>query len=79
MRTSISIPGELFRAVESAAKRLKLSRSELIQRALSAFLERHDDGIVTDALNKVYRNQSAAKLDPLLDCLQRLSLPREEW
>ena len=56
-----------------------VSRSELVQRALAAFLERHSDALVTDALNEVYRAESQAGLDPVLDRLQRTSLPREEW
>jgi len=51
----------------------------LIQRALSAFLERHDEALVTAALNEVYRAQPAAKLDPVLDRIQRLSLRRDKW
>ncbi|HET9886858.1 MAG TPA: ChpI protein, partial [bacterium] len=31
MKTAISIPDDLFRAAEAAAKRLGLSRSELVQ------------------------------------------------
>lgn len=38
MRTAISIPDGMFREAEQAAKRLKLSRSELYQRALEAFI-----------------------------------------
>jgi metal-responsive CopG/Arc/MetJ family transcriptional regulator len=72
MKTTISIPDDLFRAADRAAKRLGLSRSELVQRALTAFLERQSDALVTDALNQV-------KLDPVLDRLQRLSLPAEKW
>jgi metal-responsive CopG/Arc/MetJ family transcriptional regulator len=79
MKTAISIPDDLFRAADRAAKRLGLSRSELVQRALAAFLERHNDALVTDALNEVYKAEVSAKLDPVLDRLQRLSLPREEW
>ena len=79
MKTAISIPDDLFRAAERAAKRLGLSRSELVQRALAAFLERNSDALVTDALNEVYKPGKRDSVDPVLDRLQRMSLPREKW
>jgi metal-responsive CopG/Arc/MetJ family transcriptional regulator len=79
MKTAISIPDDLFRAAESAAKRLGLSRSELVQRALAAFLEKNGDALVTDALNEVYSEDSRGSLDSGLDRLQRSSLPKEKW
>lgn len=79
MKTAISIPDDLFRAAERAAKRLGLSRSELYRRALGAYLERHSDKLVTEALNEVYGENSAETLDPALERMQRASLPDEEW
>jgi predicted transcriptional regulator len=79
MRMAVSIPDDLFRAAERAAKRLGLSRSELVQRALAAFLERNGDTLVTDALSEVYKNEARGSVDPVLDHLQRSSLPREKW
>ena len=79
MKTAISIPDDLFRAAERAAKRLGLSRSELYQRAVAAFLERQSDTLVTDALNEIYRSEEPRALDPVLERMQRLSLPREDW
>jgi metal-responsive CopG/Arc/MetJ family transcriptional regulator len=77
MKTAISIPDDLFRAAERAAKRLGLSRSEFYQRAVANFLERQSDTLVTDALNVVHG--SGAGVDPVLDRMQRASLPREDW
>lgn len=79
MKTAISIPDDLFRAAERAAKRLGVSRSELVQRALAAFLERSGDALITDALNEIYKDESRGSLDPGLDRAQRSSLPREKW
>ena len=80
MKTAISIPDELFQIAEGAAKRLSISRSELYQRALAAFLDRHQDRLVTEALNEVYGTDSEARpVDPLLERLQLASLPLEEW
>jgi predicted transcriptional regulator len=80
MKTAISLPDDLYRAAEQAATRLGLSRSELYQRAIAAFLKRHNEQVVTDALNEVYAGEHAdTVLDPALQHLQNLSLPREEW
>ena len=80
MKTAISIRDELFRAAEQAAKRLGISRSELYQRALAAFLKGISDPLVTEALDKVYGKEPRAnRLDPFLEKLQGESLPREEW
>lgn len=80
MKTAISIPDDLYRAAERAAKRLGLSRSELYRRALGAFLERQGDRLVTEALDEVYADDPAvSRVDPVLDRMQGASLPREEW
>ena len=79
MKTAISIPDDLFQAAERAAKRLGLSRSELYQRAVAAFLERQSETLVTDALNEIYRSEEPRALDPVLERMQRASLPREDW
>lgn len=79
MKTAISIPDDLFRAAERAAKRLGLSRSELYQRAVAYFLERQSDTLVTDALNEIYGSEEPSGLDPVLERMQRESLPREDW
>ena len=54
MKTAILIPDKLFRAGERAARQLGVSRSALYQRALAAFLERHNDRLATEALDEVY-------------------------
>ncbi len=80
MKTAISLPDDLFKAAELAAKRLRLSRSELYQRALGAFLERHKGQSVTDALNEVYAlDPSISKVDPVLQRMQTATLRPEEW
>jgi metal-responsive CopG/Arc/MetJ family transcriptional regulator len=80
MKTAVSIPDGLFRAAESLAKRMGLSRSELYQRALATYLKRDDDQLVTRALNEVYGSDAeASQLDPLLERLQLATLRSEEW
>jgi len=80
MKTAISIPDDLFRAAETAAKRLGLARSELYRRALAAYLERHNERLVTDALNEVYTaDPEISDLDPLLEQMQNVSIRPEDW
>ena len=80
MKTAISLPDPLFQAAEFLAKRMGLSRSELFQRALQAFLQDHKDEGVTEELNAVYiQGSEEAHIDPLLEQLQLNSLPKDEW
>lgn len=79
MKTAISIPDELFRAADRAAKRLGLSRSQFYQRAIAQYLERQSEALVTDALNAVYQAGAPGAVDLVLDSMQRSSLPREPW
>ena len=80
MKTAISIPDALFDAAEGLAQRLGISRSELFQRAVKAFLHQHQDDGVTEALNDVYGPTSdTLGLDPILQQLQSASIPKEPW
>ena len=80
MKTAISIPDNLFAAVERLAKQLGISRSELFQRAVRAFLTDHGQDRVTESLNNIYKaGEESGKLDPLLEQMQGASIAREEW
>lgn len=80
MKTAISLPDPLFQAAEFLAKRMGLSRSELFQRAIQAFLQEHKDAGVTEGLNVVYTQESEeARIDPHLEEMQLNSLPNDEW
>jgi metal-responsive CopG/Arc/MetJ family transcriptional regulator len=78
MKTAVSIPDPVFRAAESLAQRLGVSRSELFARALEAYIEAHQHDRVREALDAVYAEESSG-LDTGLAQLQWASLPREEW
>jgi len=54
MKTAISIPDDLFKEVEEAAKRQHSSRSALFTIAVKEYLERIKSQRLLDALNKVY-------------------------
>ncbi len=80
MKTAISIPNPLFEDAERLAKHLGISRSELYQRAMAAYLEREGQQAITDALNAVYGDDpEASRLDPIIAAMQFASLEPEEW
>ena len=57
-----------------------ISRSELFQRAVQAFLRDNKNDGVTEALDRIYGPSSQdPPLDPLLEQLQLASLPKDEW
>jgi len=80
MKTAISIPDDLFENAENLAQRLGVSRSQLYQRAIAAFLEIHGGQLVSEALDDVYGSEpDASQLDPVLEQLQDSSIPPEIW
>jgi antitoxin MazE6 len=78
MKTAVSIPDPTFHAAESLAKRLGMSRSELVSRTLEAYIEAHKHDRVREVLDAVYSQQSS-NLDETLAQLQWASLPKEDW
>lgn len=78
MKTAISLPDPLFEAADELAARLGVTRSELFRRALERLLSDYDDDRITEALNRVYSQETAA-LDPELARMQAASLPRQDW
>jgi metal-responsive CopG/Arc/MetJ family transcriptional regulator len=76
MKTAISLPDPLFKAVDRTAKRLGISRSELFARAVASYLENAAE--VTAALDRVYRDEPGT-VDPTLARLQRRAVTREDW
>jgi len=63
---------------ETAARKLKMSRSQLYATALAEYLERRKTSNITDRLNRIYSKESS-KLDPALQCAQMQSLEKEDW
>ena len=78
MKTAISVPDDLFRRGETAARRLHVSRSQLYATALADFLHRQQTNTVTERLNEIYSRREA-KLDPALNRAQLSSLDRDSW
>jgi predicted transcriptional regulator len=78
MKTAVSLPDELFRVAEAAARRLRVSRSELYARAIAEFLKGQQENSITERLNDVYSGR-AAKLDSGLHRAQLRSLANDDW
>jgi metal-responsive CopG/Arc/MetJ family transcriptional regulator len=72
------MPDDLFRRAELAARRLKVSRSELFANALSAYLEKTEAESITERLNQVYSEESSS-LDPVLQKMQFETLKDTTW
>ena len=78
MKTAVSVPDDLFRLGEAAARRLDVSRSRLYTIALSEFLERQKSSSITKRLNEVYSRQ-VAKVPDELHRAQIASLDKDSW
>jgi antitoxin MazE6 len=73
LKTSISLPDDLFRLAEATARKLRMSRSQLYAAALAEYLERRKTSKVTERLNAIYSTESA-NLDPALHSAQLKAL-----
>ena|ERR1035438_9509617 len=78
MKTAVSLPDDLYLQAETAARRLKVSRSRLYATALAEFLNGQHQRVVTERLDEVYAHRSA-QLDPALHRAQLKSLEKESW
>jgi metal-responsive CopG/Arc/MetJ family transcriptional regulator len=54
VKTAVSLPDDLYRLAEAAARKLKMSRSELYAAAISEFLTRRQASRITERLNETY-------------------------
>lgn len=78
MKTAISLPDDLFRMAETAARKLKMSRSQLYAAAISEYLDRRESRRITARLNEIYK-EGPAKMDAGLNAAQLQSIEREHW
>ncbi len=78
MKTAISLPDKLFESTNALARRLGLSRSEVVATALAEFLAKHRGRDLTRRLDAVYGNESSA-LDRGTARLQARSLRGDSW
>ena len=54
IKTAISIDEQVYRRVDTLARRLHISRSQLFSRAAEAFLVREDNQALLDQLDAAY-------------------------
>ena len=78
MKTTVSLPDDLFRQAVAAAKKLRVSRSQLYRQAIAEFLERSGSERVTERLNEIYSNRRV-ELPPALARAQMKTLPKDSW
>jgi len=78
MRTSVSIPDEVFQKAERLARRTKRSRSRLFSEALKEYLARHEPESVTEAMNRVCAAVGNAG-DAFATVAARRTLERSDW
>jgi metal-responsive CopG/Arc/MetJ family transcriptional regulator len=78
MKTAISLPDDLFKAAESLAGRLGVSRSRLYATALEDYIARHQARRVSERLDAVYTVENS-KLDQTLSDAQSKILNRSVW
>jgi metal-responsive CopG/Arc/MetJ family transcriptional regulator len=78
MKTAISVPDNVFARVDQMARRHKMSRSAVFTAAAKEYVQRHRGDDVTRKLNEVYAKEDSS-LDPVLERLQTISLPKEAW
>jgi metal-responsive CopG/Arc/MetJ family transcriptional regulator len=59
MKTTVSIPDDLFQRAEKLAERLEVSRSALYAAALRALVDEHDEDAKKRALDVIYATESS--------------------
>ncbi len=77
MKVAVSIPEDVFRKAEAAARRRKWPRSKLYAEAIRAYVAESGDDLVTAQLNAVH--DRARDVDPALRRAQYAALSDESW
>jgi hypothetical protein len=82
MKTSISIPDDLFLSAEIIAKKLGIPRNQLFAKAIEEFIHNHSKEKITEKLNEVYTNE-VNKIDSTVSKISvsnlRKSLKNDSW
>ena len=66
VKTAISIPEPLFRRVQAAARRLKISRSRLFSMVAEEFINRDRNRAMLEQINRVWKDGLDSDEDALL-------------
>lgn len=78
MKTSVSIPDDVFQQAEELACHTETSRSALYARALSEYLARHAPDHITEAMNRAC-NELGLGADEFTAAASRRILEWNEW
>ena len=78
MKTTVSIPDDVFEGAERLARRTNRSRSRLFSDALKEYLARHTPDKITEAMNKTL-TQIGEEQDSFVSSASRRVLERSEW
>lgn len=78
MKTAISLSDDLFQSAEKLASKMKISRSELFQKAIRHYIEDKETTYITGKLNEIYsvHDSGDSSLDPVLKEIQLKSLKK---
>ena len=78
MKTTVSIPDDIFERAERLASQRRQSRSEMYAAALDEYLARHAQDEVTEAINRVC-GEVGGNNDIFLATVGRRVLADSEW
>ena len=79
MKTAISVPDDVFRQAERAAKRLGVSRSELFTQAVREYLGVRRDTAVTASYDAAFANGDDKDVEAFHREATRRTLLSVEW
>jgi len=78
MKVAISVPDPIYRAAESAARRMRVPRSRFYARAVGEYLKQVERQDVTQRLNQVYADPPEEP-DAFLAAAARATFRRSKW
>ena len=78
MKTTVSIPDDLFKRADRLARKTRRSRSQLYSDAVREFVARYSPDEITEALNRAC-DEIGDTSDPFVNEAARRTLERVEW
>jgi len=78
MKTAISLPDDLFAALDALAKKLGIPRSRLVAEALAEYVAKHRTRRITERLDAVYGAEPAEVPGPIRKA-QRKIVGQDDW
>ena len=78
VKTVISLPDDLFVSADALARKLGVSRSGLIARALAEFVAKHKASGISESLDAVFAAEES-RVERTMTRAQRLVIQQSEW